>query len=357
MPCLAFGSSHGFVLRPLLVAALAALPALSPQFVSADEAGASFWLPGQVGSLAAAPATPGWSLNTAYYHATVAASGSVAAARQIEIGQLPANVNVSLSANLSARSDQLMLTPTYTFATPVLGGQFALGLSGLFSRAETRIDGTLTAQLGSVTATRQGMLAGSLTSVGDLTPFTTLKWSNGVHNWMTYATGNVPVGAYDPRRPPNIGIGHGAVDGGAGYTYFNSMTGRELSGIAGLTYNLRNPLTQYQSGVDFHFDWGASQYLSKQFFVGLAGYVYRQVTADSGQHPLLGSFKSRVTGIGPQLGYTFPAGKLQGYLNLRGYGEFGAANRASGWNTFLAFELSEAPPDAAAQPARRPAVK
>jgi hypothetical protein len=36
----------------------------------------------------------------------------------------------------------------------------------------------------------------------------------------------------------------------------------------GLTYNFKNPDTQYQNGIDFHFDWGMSQFLSKQVFVG-----------------------------------------------------------------------------------------
>ncbi len=47
----------------------------------ADESGISFWLPGQFGSLAAAPAVPGWSGAAVYYHTTVAASGAAAAAR------------------------------------------------------------------------------------------------------------------------------------------------------------------------------------------------------------------------------------------------------------------------------------
>ena len=36
---------------------------------------------------------------------------------------------------------------------------------------------------------------------------------------------------------------------------------------------------------------------------------------------------------------------MQGYLNLKGYGEFDAANRPSGWNTWLTFEISEALPE------------
>src|SRR6476620_4171239 len=53
----------------------------------------------------------------------------------------------------------------------------------------------------------------------------------------------------------NIGIGHGAIDAGGGYTYFNPQTGHELSGVLGFTYNFINTSTQYQNGVDLHFDW------------------------------------------------------------------------------------------------------
>ena len=47
----------------------------------------------------------------------------------------------------------------------------------------------------------------------------TMKWNSGVNNYMTYVTGDIPVGDYDPRRLSNLGIGHGAIDAGGGYTY------------------------------------------------------------------------------------------------------------------------------------------
>jgi hypothetical protein len=188
----------------------------------ADEGGVSFWLPGQFGSLAAAPAVPGWSGAVIYYHTTVGASGAVAAARQIQIGRIPATAAVSLNANLNAQADLAFLNSTYTFATPVHGGQLAIGMTGLFGRSSARIDGTLTGPLG---VTRTGFIGDSITSVGDLYPMATLKWNAGVHNYMTYVTGDIPVGAYDPSRLANLGIGHAAIDGGGGYTYFNPATG------------------------------------------------------------------------------------------------------------------------------------
>jgi hypothetical protein len=350
-----FGSWPGLAglsRRNLCTAAIVGLLALPAQTASADENGVSFWLPGLFGSLAAAPSVPGWSLGSIYYHTTVGASGSVAAAREITIGHLPANVNVSLNANLNAQADLMLLSPSYTFATPVLGGQLAVGVMGIFGRMSTTIDGTLTAAVGPLAVMRSGSISDSLTSVGDLYPMVSMKWHDGVNNWMTYVTGDIPVGAYDPNRLSNLGIGHGAIDGGGGYTYLNPLTGHEFSAVGGFTYNFKNQDTQYQNGIDFHVDWGMSKFLSKQVFVGLVGYAYQQVTADSGQHPILGPFESRVVGVGPQIGYIFPIGDKQGYLNLKGYGEFDAANRPSGWNTWLTFAISDAPPQSTVTPTR-----
>jgi hypothetical protein len=321
-------------------AALMFCPAIS----RADEGGVSFWLPGQYGSLAATPQTPGWALGAIYYHTSVAGSGNVAAAREITVGRFSPTVNVNLNLNLNAQGDLVALAPSYTFATPVFGGQFAVSLTSLFGRDAASLAGTLTATAGPLVTTRMGELDSALTSVGDLYPTATLRWNQGVNNFMTYITGDIPVGAYDPTRLANLGIGHGAVDIGGGYTYLNPATGNEFSGVFGATYNLKNQDTQYQNGIDLHFDWGVSHFLSKQVFVGLVGYGYQQVTDDFGQNPVLGGFRSSVAGIGPQVGYIFPVGDLQGFLGVKAYGEFDATNRASGWNTWLTFSISQAAP-------------
>ncbi len=349
---------NGLKIRWIGLMAASAVLALSPDISRADEGGVSFWLPGFFGSLAAAPATPGWSLGSIYYHTSVSAGGNVAAAREIRIGRFTPNVNINLNLNLNAQADLLLLAPTYTFATPVLGGQFAVSMMGIYGRNNVELNGALTlGAAGRVLANRMGSLSDTTTGFGDLYPTATLKWNNGVHNWMTYITGDLPVGAYDANRLANIGVGHGAVDAGGGYTYLNPATGHEFSGVAGFTYNLKNQTTQYQNGIDFHFDWGASQFLSKQVFVGLVGYFYQQVTDDLGQNPILGGFRSRVIGVGPQVGYLFPVGNMQGYLNVKGYGEFDAANRPSGWNTWLTFSISEAPPASTVAPTKHLVTK
>jgi hypothetical protein len=180
---------------------------------------------------------------------------------------------------------------------------------------------------------------------GDLIPMFSLRWNAGVNNYMTYITGDIPVGAYDSMRLANLGIGHGTIDAGGGYTYFDPKAGHEFSAVLGFTYNFINTATQYQNGVDMHLDWGASQFLTKQWQVGLVGYLYQEIGCDSGSGDHVGCFQSRVLGIGPQVGYIFPiSDKWQGYLNLKGYGEFDAANRPSGWNVWLTFSLSPAAP-------------
>jgi hypothetical protein len=343
-------------IRPLGCSIAAVAFLLSPGIASADESGISFWLPGLNGSLAAVPTTPGWSIGAIYYHTSVNASGAAAAAREFQVGRFSPNVNINLNVALNGQADVAFIAPTYTFAPPVLGGQLSATLAGVFARQSASLAGTLTLAAGPLVVTRPGVLSDQLTSVGDLYPTVKLKWHDGVNNYMVYAAGDIPVGDYNSNRLANIGIGHGAIDFGAGYTYLNPATGTEFSGVGGFTYNFKNPDTQYQSGIDFHFDWGVSKFLSKQVFVGFVGYGYQQITDDFGQPAMLGGFRSRVFGIGPQIGYIFKISENDAFLGLKGYGEFAAENRPSGWNTWLTFSISEAVA-ATAMPTKLPVRK
>jgi hypothetical protein len=342
-------------LRSLAAGAALAAGAIiaAPTNSFADEGGVSFWLPGLFGSLAAAPAQPGWSVAAIYYHTSVSGSGEVAAAREVTIGRLNPTVKVDLNVNLNANADLVLLNPSYVFASPVFGGQLSVGMMGLVGRNSAGLDGTITAGVGPFTATRQGSISDAVTGFGDLFPQMSLRWNSGVHNFMTYVTGDIPVGAYDSSRLANIGIGHGAVDGGVGYTYFNPQSGQEFSVVTGLTYNLRNQSTDYQNGVDWHLDWAVSQFLSKQVFIGAVGYFYNQLSADSGSAPILGEVRSRVVGIGPQVGFIIPLGTVQTYLNFKAYKEFDAQDRASGWNAWVTLSLS---PSAQVPAETRPAL-
>jgi hypothetical protein len=272
-------------------------------------------------------------------------------AREIRLGQLPKfTVSISGNANVHANAPIGFVAPTYVFATPFLGGQASATLLFGYGNNDTSLNATATATAllpNPISITKSVALQQDTTGFTDLIPIFADRWNAGVNNYMVYLTGDIPVGLYSSSNLANIGIGHGAIDGGVGYTYFDEKTGHEFSAVAGLTGNFENHSTNYTSGIDFHLDWGASQFLSKQLQVGLVGYFYEQLTGDDGCAPILCPFKSRVIGIGPQIGYIFPVGGMQGYLNLKGYGEFDNDNRPDGWNVWLTFVLSPAPPSSA----------
>jgi hypothetical protein len=348
------GSSLSRSYLYLSAGAVAALLALPAQIARADEGGVSFWIPGFFGSLAATPTTPGWSGTTIYYHDSISASGNVALAREFEIRNIPVSFTGNASATVNASVNLDFFAATYTFATPVLGAQASVTLLSAYGANSATLAGTLagtfTGPLGnSVPLSRSDAINSTVVAFGDVIPFYEMKWNAGVNNYMFYVTGDMPAGAYDPMRLANVGIGHWAFDTGFGYTYFDQQAGREASAVLGFTYNFINPATQYQNGVDMHLDWGVSQFLTKQWQVGLVGYLYQEIGCDSGSGDHVGCFQSRVVGVGPQVGYIFPIGeKLQGYLNLKAYGEFANENRPAGWNLWLTFNLS---PAAATPPA------
>jgi hypothetical protein len=318
----------------------------------ADEDGTSFWIPGFFGSLAAVPQQPGWSLTSILYNTNVSASGNAAVAREITIGRFNPKINISVDAHVHADATLGLFAPTYVFATPFLGGQASASLLFGYGNNDTSLNASATASTDRIpfSITRSVALSQDTQGFADLIPMFADRWNAGVNNYMVYITGDIPVGLYSTSNLANIGLGHGAIDGGVGYTYFDEKTGHEFSAVLGFTGNFENFATQYTSGIDSHLDWGASQFLTKQLQVGLVGYFYEQLTGDSGCAPVLCPFKSRVIGVGPQIGYIFPVAGMQGYLNLKGYGEFDNDNRPDGWNVWLTFVLSPAPPSSTSTP-------
>jgi len=292
---------------------------------AADEGGVSFWLSGSIASFAATPTDPGWVMPGVYYHAGLDAdvSKSFVTAGNLVLG-------------LDADVDLVFLSPTYTFERKVAGGQAAVSVGWGYGHQSVEASVVLTAPSGGAISGRR---ADSVSGGSDLYPLGTLKWSSGNHSWMAYAQGGIPVGAYQVGRLANLGLNHAALDGGGGYTYLDMSKGRELSVVAGFTYNFENRDTDYRNGTDGHVDWAACWFLSERTHVGVAGYAYYQLSGDSGAGAVLGANEARVYAIGPQWGRFFPLGKQQGYWGLRGYTEFGGRNRPEGWSAWLTLSL------------------
>jgi len=335
------------ILRDVCATGLAALLGgllNAPTSALADESGVSFWLPGLFGSLAAAPVGPGWAVTAMDYYDSVHAGGDVALARELQIGRFTPSLHADINGNLNARIDLGLLIPSYTFEQRFLGAQASIQMLTIVGTMDTTVQGNIAGTLGPFGFSKFGSRTDSVVETGDLYPMFNLRWNAGVNNFMTYLTGDLPAGEYDRTSLSNIGIGHYAIDGGLGYTYLNPETGHEFSAVAGITHNYINPNTEYQNGLDFHVDWGASQFLTKQLLIGAVGYVYDQLTGDSGSGDRIGAFQSRVVGVGPQIGYIFPLAGFQGYLNLKGYSEFDARDRPHGYNAWLTLNISPPTP-------------
>lgn len=293
----------------------------------ADDGGASVWLPGQFASFAAVPGDPGFSLETMVFVRSASASASTSFPR-----------GGNLLAGLALNEQYVYLTPTYTFATPVLAGQLSLGVTFSMGQSGASVFGTLTGPGGRSFA---AAASDSAFGISDLYPIGSLKWQAGSHNAMVYVMGSLPTGPYDPNRLAGTGLGHAAIDWGFGYTYLPAG-GFEISVTAGLTNNFVNPQTGYQSGVDGHIDLGTSWSFSETLYAGAVGYLYNQLSPDTGGAVRAGDFRSRVAGVGPQVGWSFVAGGVGVDVNLRGYKEFAAENRPEGWNAFLSVSLGRA---------------
>ena len=208
------------------------------------------------------PGPPGWSFSATYFHATLAGGSSVATADVLPLFPRT-TLRVQLDSDIKTNVDIAILTPAYTFATPIWGGRLDFKLFVPVGGARTQIDALATGALGPIGFATQNSISDTLRSFGDPAPQLSLKWNEGVNNFMVYSRGGIPVGDYNPDRIVNLGKGHGALDNGFGYTYFNEATGFEFSAVSALTYNFRNPHTDYQNGIDWHTDLEASRFLYK----------------------------------------------------------------------------------------------
>jgi hypothetical protein len=287
-------------------------------------------------------------LSTTYYHTTVSDGGQVSQSYNQRVRHIPVSTTINASGALDADANMFMIAPTYTFETPVLGGQFTAGLMTVVGSMSTSmsaaVNGSVTTPFGSLGFANTGNISQSVFGMGDLFPQVALRWNLGVHNLMTYMTGDIPVGYYNSAGLANIGIGHGAIDAGGAYTYLNPSAGQELSATLGFTYNFQNAATDYQNGVDMHLDVGGAQFLNHNLFVGPVAYLYKEIGCDTGTLPAQGCFQSQVMGAGPQIGLLFPVAGRQAYLNLKGYKEFAAENRPSGFNVWVSFTITGAAP-------------
>jgi hypothetical protein len=241
-----------------------------------------------------------------------------------------------LVANVSAQT--WLNLPTTLWVTPakILGGDLAFSLTS--SVGEPRINANLL-----VNSPRLGPIGLNVTdgntALSDFFIQSFIGWQAGNFHWQLGIGGVAPSGTYVAGELSNASLNRPAVDLFGTFTWLDPAIGWDLSTAAGVTFNQANTATNYTTGDEFHLEWAATKYITKQFTIGLVGYYYQQFTADTGLGAALGAFEGRVVALGGSIGYTFELGKLPISTRLKVYREFDAVNHLEGTSGFFTMSV------------------
>jgi len=227
-----------------------------------------------------------------------------------------------------------------TWVTDVNLGSGRLAFSGVLPYGNLEVGGNVVVPVPPFTISQSD----EVTALGDAALSAVLGWKHRdgdkFRAWSAYSTMFVPTGDYEVGRLANMGKNRWALDVGGAYTMANFKGGREFSAVLGFTFNGENDDTNYDSGHEMHLELAGKQYLPNHFSMGIVGYWNEQLTADEGGPAILGDFKGRVFGIGPELSYQFTKSKTHPVtLDLRWYHEFDAKNRVEGDAVFFTFSV------------------
>jgi hypothetical protein len=150
-----------------------------------------------------------------------------------------------------------------------------------------------------------------------------------------------PTGAYTVGDIANLGRNYWTFEPGIFASYISSKIGTELTGYVGADFNTENEDTDYQSGEVVHFDGTLQQHLpigGGLAGLGVTGFVYEQVSGDSGSGAKLGSFEGHTEGLGPIGSYVM---KIAGHdlaAEVKWMRELGTEKRLEG--DFVWFKLA-----------------
>jgi hypothetical protein len=238
-----------------------------------------------------------------------------------------------------------LIAASYVTPLKIFGANYAVGLiwssvTNSFLKGNLEFNTRFPALNRFLNGRFGGSEEGSYTGVSDLviTPIS-LGWHLGQFHIMAFGNVYAPVGSYNPNRRLNTGLNRVAIEPNLAVTWLQPQYGQEVSISMGYTVNFQNPATHYTTGNEFHLEYFLGQHLPKGFALGLAGYIYQQVTADTGSGAKLGAFHGQTIALGPCLTFnTKIAGHAVG-LNARYYNELKVVNRFDGQAFFMTLSL------------------
>lgn len=291
--------------KVLCTAAIALALLTSP--ARADEGASGLYVPGNFGFGAGVTPGPGLYVSSSVSHYT---------------GDITLYVDGGkIIANARAKPTIIGFAGLWVPETKVLGGNFGLSVrsSENYAWAHGSVRGLI-----DLDETVQG------SGFGDTVARAQLGWDSG--NWSNslFLTGWFPTGRYERGFKPNTGKNIYGINLGWGVTYTAPRANLEFDSAIGITFSARNPATDYKNGDDFAWEWAMGKRFQNGLKVGVAGYFYQQVTADSGSGAKLGPFKGRVAALGPQIVYETMLMGRPTVFNFRNYQEFDAVNRFEG---------------------------
>jgi hypothetical protein len=293
------------------------------------EFGTGIYMLGYQSSLAGYMPEPGWYLRNDFYVYQGNAK-IVPFSRRIEV-------------DLRSRLITDLITGSYVTPLKIFGANYAVGLiwssvTNSFLKGKLAVDTRFPLLNRLLTRSEEG----SYTGVSDLviTPIS-LGWHLGQFHIMAFGNVYAPVGSYNPNRRLNTGLNRVAVEPNLAVTWLRPATRypQEASISMGWTANFMNPATHYTTGNEFHLEYFLGQHLPEGFALGLAGYLYQQMTADTGSGASLGAFHGQTIALGPCLTYN---GKIWSHVigvNARYYNELKVHNRFDGQGFFLTLSL------------------
>lgn len=287
--------------------------------IYAGEGGVSNYIPGFYGDLALAVEPPeGLSIrNDIFYY-------SADGGRMVRSGQIEIDAEMTLTYNY--------LTFLYNPGMEVLGAQVAFGVTSSIGQVD--IDATLQAGGLSVNANDKS------TGLGDTVLAANFYWNKDEFNfaWANYMV--TPTGSYDADDLANTGLNYWTFETDLMATYLDMEKGRDYSIVVGYGYNTKNDDTDYKTGDEAHIDVVLNQFLTESFGVGVNGFIFRQLSGDSGDGALLGDFKGEASGIGPAMYYIRKIAGSDVYFSAKWLKEFDVKNRLKGDYVYASFALS-----------------
>ena len=284
--------------------------------LTAEEGGTGHYAPGSLATLIDLPPTqPGWIVQPLFLHYDGEADRSLA---------FPlAGV---VTAGLNATSDVFAVGALYTLKPKVLGAYYTVGAYMPF--ATTEVTAELSTSIRSRTRTDRVSGLGDITLVPAM-----LAWKSGSWQYSALAQVYAPTGSYEVGRLANLGLNYWTFDPSVGITYSDEKSGFNFTVLSGITINTENKATNYKSGSVVHVEASVQQLFKAGdglIGIGANGFIYEQVSDDSGAGAVLGSFKGRTGGIGPVVTYIRPLGTTTLALELRWLPELYATRRLEG---------------------------